>query len=198
MKRLFLALLAVSVLSFALFVLFLNQTYLYDGAIHLGIFSFAMYFLWKDGLKGTLAALGFPGGLKANVLYTVGGLAAVFAVVLVIGVAALLLGINDQAKVTQKVSSLPLWVLAMAVLFAPVSEELLFRALLVPRAGVVGSSLLFGALHLAYGSVVEVVGVAAVGIVLALVFRFSKSITPCILIHLIYNLLSITAMRFYA
>jgi membrane protease YdiL (CAAX protease family) len=196
MKRLFLALLAVSIISFALFLLFMRESYLYDGALHLGMLSFAMYFLWQKDLKSTLQAMGFPGSLKSNVLYTIGGLLAVFLLVFALSVAALLLGFNDQAKVTQKIAGLPFYVLAMAVLFAPISEELLFRALLVPRIGVVLSSLVFGSLHLAYGSVVEVVGVAMVGMVLALVFRFSKSITPCILIHLIYNFLSIVAMRF--
>jgi membrane protease YdiL (CAAX protease family) len=198
MKRLFLALLAVSIISFALFLLFMRESYLYDGALHLGIFSLAMYFLWQKDLPTTLNSLGFPGGLKNNVLYTIGGLLAIFLLVFALSMAALVLGFNDQAKVTQKIAGLPLYVLAMAVIFAPISEELLFRALLVPRVGIVLSSLIFGSLHLAYGSVVEVVGVALVGIILALAFRFSKSITPCILIHMIYNFLSIAAMRFFA
>ncbi|MDD5339977.1 MAG: type II CAAX endopeptidase family protein [Candidatus ainarchaeum sp.] len=198
MKRLFLALLAVSIVSFALFLLFMRDSYLYDGALHLGMLSFALYFLWQKDLPTTLKAMGFPGSLKSNVLYTVGGLLAVFMLVFLLSVAAMLFGFNDQAKVTQKIADLPLYVLAMAVIFAPISEELLFRALLVPRIGIVFSSLVFGGLHLAYGSVVEVVGVAMVGLVLALVFRFSKSITPCILIHLIYNFLSIAAMRLFA
>jgi len=196
MKRLFLVLLAVSILSFAVFLLFLRESYLYDASIHLGMLSLAMYFLWQKDLRMTLKSMGFPGSLRDNLLYTVGGLLAIFALLFVLGMAAFFLGFNDQAKVAQKISGLPLYVLAMAVIFAPFSEELLFRAFLVPRIGVVFSSLVFGSLHLAYGSVMEVVGVALVGVVLALVFRLSKSITPCILIHLIYNLLSITAMRF--
>jgi membrane protease YdiL (CAAX protease family) len=188
-------LLAISAISFALLLLFFRESLLYDAAIHLGMFSLAMYFLWKSGLKSTLQSMGFPGSLRANVLYTAGGLAAVFAAVFLLSMIALFLGFNDQAKVTQKVAGLPLWVLAMAVVIAPVSEELLFRALLVPRIGVLFSSILFGMLHLAYGSVVEVAGVAMVGIVLALVLRFSKSITPCILIHMAYNLLSLAVMR---
>jgi hypothetical protein len=196
MKRLFLVLLAVSILSFAVFLLFLGESYLYDASIHLGMFSLAMYFLWQKDLRTTMQSMGFPGSLKNNVLYTVGGLLVIFALLLVLGMAAFFFGFNDQAKVTQKISGLPLYVLAMAVVFAPFSEELLFRAFMVPRIGVVFSSLVFGSLHLAYGSVLEVIGVALVGVVLALVFRLSKSITPCILIHLIYNLLSITVMRF--
>lgn len=194
-KHVFLFLFAVSILSFAFFLLFLRESLLYDGAIHLGMLSLALYFLWKTDLKSTLGAMGFPGSLKNNVIYTLGGLFAIFGLVFILSAAALLLGFNDQAKVTQKIAGLPLWVLAMAVILAPVSEELLFRAMLVPRIGILFSSVLFGSLHLAYGSVVEVAGVTIVGIVLALVLRFSKSITPCILIHMVYNFLSIAAMR---
>ncbi len=198
MKRLFLALLAVSIVSFAFFLIFFRDSYLYDGALHLGMFSFAMYFLWQKDLAATLKGMGFPGGMKSNVLYTIGGLLAIFAVLAVLSIVSYYLGFNDEAKVTQKISGLPLYVLALAIVLAPLSEELLFRALLVPRIGVVLSSLVFGGLHLAYGSIIEVVGVALVGIVLALVYRYSKSITPCILIHLVYNFLSIAAMKMMA
>jgi len=197
MKRLFLALLAVSILSFAFFLVFFRDSYLYDGALHLGILSLAMFFLWKKDLATTLKSIGFPGSARTAVIYTIGGLFAVFALLFALGVASLYFGFNDQANVTMKLAGLPLYILALAVVFAPLTEELLFRALLVPRVGVVLSSLIFGALHLAYGSVVEVVGVTLVGVVLAIVYQRSKSITPCILVHLIYNLLSIAALRFF-
>ena len=38
-------------------------------------------------------------------------------------------------------------------------------------------------------------GVAIVGVLLGLVYQRSKSITPCLLIHLLYNLLSIAVMK---
>jgi uncharacterized protein len=195
MKRLFLALLAVSLISFVLLLVFFRDTYLYDGALHLGMLSLAMYFLWKKDLAATLRGMGFPGGIKNTILYTVGGLMAIFAMLFVLSIIALHFGFNDQANVAVKIDSLPLYILALAVIFAPLTEELLFRALLVPRFGVVLSALLFGAMHFSYGSVVEVVGVAMVGVLLGFVYQRSKSITPCILIHLVYNLLSILVMK---
>lgn len=195
MKRLFLALLAVSVLSFAFFLIFFRDSYLYDAALHLGMLSLALFFLWKKDLSATLKGMGFPGSIKNAVIYTVGGLVAIFGVLFVLSIVSYYLGFNDESKVTQKIAGLPLYILALAVIFAPITEELLFRALLVPRVGIVLSSLIFGGLHLAYGSTIEVVGVALVGIILALVYRYSKSITPCIIIHLVYNLMSIAAMK---
>ncbi len=171
-------------------------SYAASGGIHLGLFSIAMFFLWKKDLRNTLKELSFPGNIKKNILFTVAGLATIFFALLVFGMVASALGFNDQEKITEKVSTLPLYVLAFAIIFAPLSEELFFRALLVPRIGIVFSSLFFGLMHFSYGSVIEVAGTIIVGFILAAIFRISKSITPCIFIHVIYNLVSITVMRF--
>jgi len=195
-KAAFLFLLLLSVLSFVFFLLFLKETYLYEGSIHLAIFSLAMYLLWKKDLRTTLGSIGLPGDIKRTALFTVAGLAVIFSLLIVLGLISLAAGFNDQAKIAEKVSDLPLYLLLLAIVLAPITEELLFRAALVPRIGIVLSSLVFGLLHLAYGSVLEVVGVFFVGIILAGIYRMSKSITPCIIIHFIYNLLSIMMMRF--
>jgi hypothetical protein len=195
MKLVFLALLAVSLVSFLFFLVFFPGNYIYDVSLQLGLFFLAMCFLWQEDLATTLKGIGFPGSMKNTVLYTVGGLVAAFVVLLLLSLVAYYFGFNDEAKVTQTISGIPLYLLVLAIIFAPIFEELLFRAVLVPRAGVVLSALLFGLLHFGYGSVVEVIGVVLVGLILGLVFRSSKSITPCILIHFIYNLISITAMK---
>lgn len=195
-KLAFLFLLVLSVLSFVFFLLFLKETYLYEGSIHLAIFSLAMYLLWKKDLRTTLGSLDFPGDIRKTALFTVAGLAAIFSLLIVLGLVSLAAGFNDQAKIVDKVSDLPLYLLLLAIVLAPITEELFFRAALVPRIGIVLSSLVFGVLHVAYGSVVEVVGVFLVGIILAAIYRMSKSVTPCIVIHFIYNLLSIMMMRF--
>ena len=87
---------------------------------------------------------------------------------------------------------------AGAALGAPVTEELFFRGLLTSRFGILVSSAVFGLMHFAYGSMVEVVGAFLIGIVLAATFKQSKSITPCILAHMAYNALAIAVMRLYA
>jgi len=172
-------------------------TYLGSGAIQLGIFSAAMFFLWKKDLRSTLEPLGFPGNLKTDIAYTILCLASIFLILLVIGAVSIIGGFNDQQNVSDKIAGLPLAILALAALFAPVSEELFFRGLLSPRFGAVLSSLVFGIVHFTYGSAVEMLGAFFIGIVLALTFRKSKSITPCILAHMIYNIIAIFIMRTY-
>jgi len=172
-----------------------NYVLIGSAAIHAGLISAALFFIWQKNLKTTLKKMGFTGDARSNLKYTAICLAAMFAILLVLGVAAYFLGVDDQQKVTDKISALPLYMLVFAVLIAPFTEELFFRALLVPRLGIVLSAVLFSVSHVAYGSVVEIAGVFVVGLILGSVFRMSKSIIPCILAHIAYNLLSIMVMR---
>ncbi|MBD3209822.1 CPBP family intramembrane metalloprotease [Candidatus Micrarchaeota archaeon] len=176
---------------------FITENYIYFGAgtIHVGLFSAAMIFLWKKDLKTTLDGLSFPGDVLRNLVMSVNGFVLVICTLLVLGIVAALVGFADQSAVYEKVAELPVYILAFAVVFAPVSEELFFRAFLVDRVGVVLSSLLFGLMHFAYGSAVEIIGAALIGVVLAFIYKASKSITPCLVIHLTYNLMSIAVMR---
>lgn len=196
MRNVFLFLMLLAALSFIFFLVFFRESYLYEGSIHLGIFSVAMYLLWKKDLKNTLASMGFPGTLNNTILYTLFGLGAIFLLLLALGAISLFTGFNDQERIAEKVDVLPLYILVLAIIFAPITEELFFRAFLVQRTGIIPSSFIFAILHIAYGSVLEVAGVFLVGVILAMVYRHSKSITPCMLIHFIYNLLSILMMRF--
>jgi membrane protease YdiL (CAAX protease family) len=171
----------------------LNPLYVYLGSasIHLALFSIAMFFLWKQDLRTTLASIGFPGTLRDALAYSAIGLSAIFMALFIVGIVSIAGGFNDQQKVSERVLDLPLVILAFAVLVAPVTEELFFRAFLSPRVGIVVSSILFALAHFTYGSIVEVVGVLFVGMLLASIYRMSRSITPCIVVHMAYNLLSI-------
>jgi len=208
MRKVFLLLIVASVLLVAPAVLcgaggpcgfFAEEPYVYmaSGAIHLGLFSIAMLFLWRGDISKTFSDLEIPGNLKKNLLYSLLGIGAIFFFLFLFSFAAVALGINDEQLVAEKVASLPIYVLAFAILVAPISEELFFRALLVPRIGMVFSSVFFGLVHFAYGSVVEILGAMLIGLILAGIFRSSRSITPCILIHMTYNLISIAVMRLF-
>jgi membrane protease YdiL (CAAX protease family) len=172
-----------------------NAIYIGSGAIHLGLLSIAMLFLWKGDLRSTLEGIGFPGKLKTVIGYTAGTLFSMFVLLFILGLVAVFWGFNDQEKVSDKITGLPLPILLFAALVAPVTEELFFRGLLTPRIGVVFSSVVFGILHFSYGSNIEVLGTFAVGLVLGTSFKLSKSITPCILSHMAYNMLAIIVMK---
>ncbi len=179
--------------------------YLSAGSIHVGLFAAAMFFLWKKNLKTTIESIGFPGKLVPNLIYSLAGLMAIFAAMFVLGLMALVFDFNDQELVADKIADLPLFILLFAVVAAPISEELFFRGLLMrsisgftnPIIGIIGSSVAFGFVHFAYGSIVEIIGTLMIGTILAAVFHKSKSITPCVMIHMFYNLLAVIVMRFF-
>jgi hypothetical protein len=195
MKKIFAGLFGLSVLLFFILMFFFSDEYLHSGALHLGIFSLAMFFLWKEDLKTTLSSLGIPGELKKNIIYSVGGM--FFLLFILAGMFILLemLGIeNDSSNVAEIIRGLPWHVPLLAIFIAPISEELFFRGFLVPKIGVVGSAILFSISHLAYGSTVEIMGAFLVALIFGFIFRLSGSLTPCIIVHLAYNLLSISIM----
>jgi membrane protease YdiL (CAAX protease family) len=196
-RQIFLALILFSVILF-ISARYYNFLFGYVAALHLGLFSLAMYFLYDSDMKGFLAKMGVPGDLKTNVLYAVIGFLALLGVLIVMSLVFTMLGFNDEAKVADVANGLPLSVLAIAVLVAPISEELFFRGFLSTRIGIIPSALIFGLLHVAYGSVVEITGAFLIGIVFALTFQKSKSIIPVIVIHLVYNLISLSVIRGFA
>ncbi len=196
MKRIFLFLFALSIISFIFFLVFFKGSYLYDISVQLGVFSLGAFLVWKNNLKETLNSIGFPGSIKTTILYFVGGMLALFGTLIILSLVATHLGFNDQSKVAQKVLSLPWYILFVAIVIAPIAEELLFRAGLVPRIGILPATVLFALAHFSYGSVIEIAGTFLIGLLLALIYTRSKSITPGIMIHITYNLISIMVLRF--
>lgn len=202
-KKFFLVLFILCIVSFFPLLIFFTDTFLYEAPIHLGFFSISMYFLWKKDLKTTLKSLGIPGNTKKNVLYIIAGFIAIFATLFALGYLLTYLGLNDQKNIMDIVNMLPLYLLVMAVIFAPISEELVFRALLITKirkwtgseiAAILIAAAVFAMMHISYGSVVELAGAFAIAVILGIVYVKSKSIVPPIAIHLIFNLFSISFM----
>ena len=196
-KKFFLVVFAACVFSFIILYYFAKESYLYEAPVHIGFFSAAMFFLWKKDARTTVKSLGIPGNLKKNIIAVVGGFIAITIALYIVSYALWSFEIDDQREVTELVNKLPLYLLVMAVFFAPFSEELFFRAFLVPKVGIFGSSILFALMHLSYGSVSEIAGAFTIGLILAVVYKYSKSIIPPIAIHMGFNLVAITVMLGY-
>lgn len=205
-RKIFLVLFILSILSFFPLMYFARDSYLYEAPVHIGFFSFAMFFLWKKDLRTTLDSLGIPGNLKKNILYTVGGFITISISLVILSIMLNYAGLNDQQNINDIIKGLPLYLLAMAVIFAPFSEELLFRALFINKLkkytksaaiAVLVSALIFASLHLTYNSVVELAGAFVIGAILGAVYVKSESIIPPIAIHMVFNLVSITLMLWF-
>lgn len=91
-------------------------------------------------------------------------------------------------------------------LTAGVVEELLMRGYIQPRlekiynnatVGIVGSALLFGILHLTYGTLAQVIVPFFIGLVFALFYKKYSNLKILIICHFMYDFISLMAMNFY-
>ncbi|MFH0834749.1 MAG: type II CAAX endopeptidase family protein, partial [Candidatus Micrarchaeota archaeon] len=103
-------------------------------------------------------------------------LGAIFLGMLLLGYALRAAGLLDTQKIAEIIRASSLPALLLAVTLAPVAEELLFRAYLQARAGIVFSSLLFAALHYGYGSSAEIVAAFAASVLIGLEMRKNRDV----------------------
>lgn len=182
-----------------LFVLYARtDSYMPTFVLSLGMGSSLFYNYARAGLGfwGTMKKVGI---VKERLLRE-----ALLGIVLTLAIYGLMLfmfliyrqlGIADSEKVISIVEFLPHRVLLLAILVNPISEELFFRGLLAPRAGALGSALLFSLFHLAYGSVMEMLNVFIIGLIFAGVYLSRRSLIAPALSHAIINAAAIYLMR---
>jgi hypothetical protein len=119
--------------------------------------------------------------------------AGMLVVSFLVSLTFILTGSSDLWRVQGIITSFnPLFLVYLLVVRVS-TEEIFFRAFLVKRIGVTLSAILFGVMHLFYGSITEVVGAIALGGILGLAFQRNQNLYPNILAHFFYNL---TALAF--
>jgi membrane protease YdiL (CAAX protease family) len=182
---------AIAFLIFSVFYFLISQLPAIQTLfLHISLLSIAIYFLW-DGRSKLITGCG---SMKKRVAYGF----LIFFILLGAAVAANVLiyftGLGDQIKVQQVVSALPLYIILLTFTIGPFSEELFFRALLVPKIGVPLSTILFMLTHIAYGSISELAGAFFLGFVLANAYYYLKDPLPVIIAHGLFNLLAVIVM----
>lgn len=92
---------------------------------------------------------------------------------------------------------LPAWLVLVAAVGAGVGEELFFRGFLVPTAGVLASSVLFGLVHQVRGPgrVAFMASAALFGASLALLYRATGSLAGPLVAHVLVNYLNALYLR---
>ena len=144
-----------------------------------------------------LSGLGFQSrGVVNDSLLTLKIFAALVIFSVLFSIALSFSGINDIGKVEDAVGAIfsysPLWLMYFMVVRV-FAEEFFFRAFLVPRIGVMGSSIAFAIAHLGYGSVAEVLGALVLGAILAIAYKENRQIVPNYMAHLLYNVVALAA-----
>lgn len=163
--------------------------------IHLAMFCLAMFFVNKEVYGIVTDRVNTLRKAFFSILHGGGLFLALLAVVIAFSIAVALLGFHsDSINVYEKVSGLPLYLLLFAVLFAPLSEELFFRAFLTSRYGVIVSSALFALSHVFYNSTAEIAGAFLIGLVLSYYFSKKGNLVACMIAHALFNLVSLSLM----
>ncbi|WP_194140249.1 CPBP family intramembrane glutamic endopeptidase [Flavobacterium hungaricum] len=84
---------------------------------------------------------------------------------------------------------------------AGITEELIFRGYLLPRleivlknkiSAIVLSSILFGLMHIGYGTLLHIIGPTVIGLVFAFQYEKYRNIKILILCHFLWDLLILT------
>ncbi|MFA6329328.1 MAG: type II CAAX endopeptidase family protein [Candidatus Micrarchaeia archaeon] len=103
-------------------------------------------------------------------------------------------GFADQGQVAEVIKRQGAVALFLAVTFGPLAEELFFRGLLSKKYGILASSVAFGIAHYFYGSVIEVAGAIAIGLLFAWYVRRTDNLVAPVFAHCAYNALSMAVI----
>lgn len=182
---------------------------LFVGYFFAQVIAIGLVYLFVWYRQGTLASLGFRSfsfskALGLMMMFFVGYL--VITVIVVTGLEVFDTGVDFQAQ--QEIGFLEAstaFEMSLAfialVLLAPFAEEIVFRGVLLPAfskklgliTAVILTSILFGILH---PPVNAMIGIGIFAIFLALIYAFTYSIWPAIMLHSLKNLLAFIALFF--
>jgi membrane protease YdiL (CAAX protease family) len=117
----------------------------------------------------------------------------IFALELFIGLLQPIIGISINTNSNLLLAGSPLWFMLFVTVIGPINEEIMFRGLLVPRIGIILSALIFGILHLGYGSTfaIDVIAAFIFGLISGYVYKKTGSLYPSLTAHILVNLFAV-------
>jgi membrane protease YdiL (CAAX protease family) len=154
-----------------------------------------LYLYKREKLAKIISGLGLGKSSVSPMKIAIGLLLFAIVALLELMVTALgaATGISINSNVATSLASSPLWFYVFIAIIAPINEEILFRGFLVPRIGIVASSILFALGHLSYNSSfgIEVIAALIFGLVSGYVFKKTGSLYPSIIAHILVNVTSL-------
>ncbi|MEK6924205.1 MAG: DegT/DnrJ/EryC1/StrS family aminotransferase, partial [Candidatus Micrarchaeota archaeon] len=140
--------------------------------------------------KPRAKALETLGLKKISVTEVKAGLVLFFkllAVLIALGIAARAVGMDDTQAVADVLRKQETAGIFAIIALAPIAEELLFRGYLQRKFGIILPSIAFALLHAPYGSIVEVAGALAAGLLFARETKLRGTVVPAIVAHFLLN-----------
>lgn len=185
---------------------FFASAFVFGAAAEVGFVVVAASFTFRR-YGGSWERLGFGPITRTTLLWAVAAFGGAFLFSLAYGVIIDQLGLDIlKSKCAEQIPKevrdrRALLALASidVIVFAPFCEELFFRGFVFTGlsrrwgliAGILGSGVMFGAVHLLYKSFVPIAGV---GIVFAFTYSRSRNIASTMLAHVAFNSISIAAI----
>jgi len=172
-----------------------------SGSIIIDLLLLLTPFVWlaveRKGLSESLTFLGLN---KMPIVRLVSDCAWLFIVsmllVALVGVVVSHFGFADEGQVAEVIKKQGAVALFLAVTLGPLAEELFFRGLLSKKYGILASSVAFGLAHYFYGSVIEVAGAIAIGLLFAWYVKKTDNLVAPVFAHCAYNALSMAVILF--
>jgi len=170
-----------------------------SGSIIINLLLLLAPFVWLAAQRKNLSeSLSFLGLNRMPAVKLVSDCAWLFIVSLLltalVGVVVSHFGFADEGQVAEVIRQQGAVALVLAVTLGPLAEELLFRGLLSKKYGILASSVAFGLAHYFYGSVIEVAGAVAIGMLFAWYVRKTGNLVAPVFAHCAYNALSLAVI----
>lgn len=102
---------------------------------------------------------------------------------------------DEPSPLVEAIQGLLSWPLVVLLsLVAALSEETLFRGLLQPRLGLVATSLLFGLVHVSYGTWLQILAPLLLGFFFGVLVRWTGSLWTAIAAHFTFDFINLSIL----
>lgn len=168
---------------------FIPEDFLLDVFLFLIPFYFVFLFDRVTNIKLAFYTLGLkPIKFKELLKNTITIFLLLFFLSYLLSFFSVLFNVSDLELVGKEILSFPFSVIIYLFVIRVFLEEWFFRGFLVPRIGIIFSSLIFALGHLSYGSVIQVLGAFVLGVFLANTYTKTNNLWPNVFAHALYNL----------
>lgn len=120
------------------------------------------------------------------------------AMVVVLSIIIAFTGFTEENTVVFQIGRALSWPgIVMVSLLAAVSEETFFRGFLQKRVGLIPASVLFGIVHVSYGTILQVVMPIILGLFLGFLYIKTQNIGSAVSAHFTFNLIQFVLLKLF-
>lgn len=120
------------------------------------------------------------------------------AMVVILSLIVAVTGFSEENTVVFQIGRALSWPgIIMVSILAAVSEETFFRGFLQKRVGLIPASVLFGVVHVSYGTILQVVMPIVLGLFLGFLYIKTQNIGSAVSAHFTFNLIQFVLLKLF-